>query len=176
MFTGSKFFSFSLHGALHFLLKPWEHHSCCWVLGVSSIPVFQQSGPYLLHCVHSMDLRGFFLEVLCLILCLIPASPATALQISFKSCTGAWMHPGAAWVLLFQSRRGALSISRVMRLCHAQSLPFGGFPGSCRAVLGLALSHVCVFSPQTGWNMALPCKRARNCSATSPPVMLGMAP
>lgn len=67
MFTGSKFFSFSLHGALHFfLLKLWEH---AFVISFESMvwEIFMCFRHCILHLCSFHGPSGIFLEVLCLI-------------------------------------------------------------------------------------------------------------
>lgn len=115
-----------------------------------------------------MDLRwGIFLGSSLPYPCLLGSLQPLSLQISFqpsKGRTGAWNQPGIAWILLFQSRRKALSISR-----GSESWGLVIFKASYLEAFLVVAEQFCgwhyhifiCFSPQTGWNMALPCKKAR---------------
>lgn len=170
MFTGSKFFSFSLHGALHFFFIKAMGTCFCyffWVHGVRNIHVFQTLHSALVLIPWTFrDFSGSSLPYPCL-----PGSlQALSMQISFqpsKGRAGVWNQPGAAWVLLFQSRRKALSISTGTR-----SWGWVIFKASGLEVFLVAAEQFCdwhyhmfiCFSSQTRWNILrgiLPCNKAR---------------
>lgn len=94
-------------------------------------------------------------------------SPTTVLAVFIPALQGKnWSMEPARYCLDFAFPKQKKSLEHqqrlwVVRLSHIQSLIFGGFSCSCRAVLWLALSHIYMFFPSDRVNMALPCEKAR---------------
>lgn len=160
-------FSLSSWSSTFFLLNPWGHCSFHWVCGVRSIHAFQavwSLPPALLFIPWTFgDFSWKFFALS------LPAKvpPTTVLADFIPALQGmyrTWSQPGAAWVLLFQSRRKSLNISRGRESWGCVMVKASDLEAFLVAAEQFCHWHYHILicsSPQTEWNMALLCKKAR---------------